>query len=237
MTKAHILSEIKRTATANGGKPLGRERFFEETGIKRTDWYGRYWARWGDAVREAGYAPNRLQDSLETDVVILALANLTRELGRFPVEGDLRLKAKSDSSFPCHSTFSNRLGPKAERFSKVAEFCRTHDGYADVSAICERDRGEQGQAKEGGGDSDDDATTADYQIGFVYMLKSGRYFKIGRTNAVGRRERELSIQLPEKANIVHEIRTDDPAGIEAYWHNRFQEKRRKENGSSLIRRM
>lgn len=37
MTKAHILSEIKRTAAANSDKPLGRERFLRETGIKDTD--------------------------------------------------------------------------------------------------------------------------------------------------------------------------------------------------------
>ena len=53
--------------------------------------------------------------------------------------------------------------------------------------------------------------------GFVYLTKFGRHFKIGRTNAVGRRERELAIQLPEKSRTVHVIETDDPDGIEAYY--------------------
>ncbi len=63
-------------------------------------------------------------------------------------------------------------------------------------------------------------------MGFVYLLKSGRFYKIGKTNAAGRRERELAIQLPEKAATAHVIKTDDPTGIEAYWHKRFEAKRR-----------
>lgn len=56
-------------------------------------------------------------------------------------------------------------------------------------------------------------------------MKSGRNYKIGRTNHVGGRERDLSIQLPERVSM-HSIRTDDPPGIEAYWHNRFAAKRK-----------
>ncbi|MEI9929780.1 MAG: GIY-YIG nuclease family protein [Rhizomicrobium sp.] len=62
--------------------------------------------------------------------------------------------------------------------------------------------------------------------GFVYLLKSGRHYKIGRSISVGQRERQLAIQLPEKAGVIHQIRTDDPVGIEAYWHKRFEAKRK-----------
>ena len=60
----------------------------------------------------------------------------------------------------------------------------------------------------------------------MYLLKSGRFFKIGRTNAMGRREYELAIQLPQKATRVHSIKTDDPVGIEDYWHRRFADRRK-----------
>jgi hypothetical protein len=57
-------------------------------------------------------------------------------------------------------------------------------------------------------------------------FKSGRFYKIGRSNAAGRRERELAIQLPDKAKNVHVIKTDDPVGIERYWHDRFGSRRK-----------
>ncbi|NIP39104.1 MAG: hypothetical protein GWO07_10455 [Candidatus Dadabacteria bacterium] len=58
MDKSHIIHEIKRIATKNGGKPPGRKLFQKETGIKRSDWYPNIWHRWGDALKDAGYEPN-----------------------------------------------------------------------------------------------------------------------------------------------------------------------------------
>jgi len=61
MDKSEILNEIKKTAKSNGGVPLGKLRFFNETGVKETDWCGVYWAKWSDAVNEAGFTPNERQ--------------------------------------------------------------------------------------------------------------------------------------------------------------------------------
>jgi hypothetical protein len=217
MDKQHILDEIIRTAKTNGGLPLGKGRFFTETGIRESDWFGKYWARWGDALLEAGLNPNKLQESYDEKFLIDKLISLIRELGRYPVTGDLRLKAKRDNTFPSHNVF-NRIGKKAELARKVMIYCQEKVGYDDVIEICmpiaETIQSSTNNSEE------------NIIYGFVYLIKSGRFYKIGRTFAIGRREYELAIQLPEKVQTIHIIKTDDPIGIESYWHGRFQDRRK-----------
>ena len=219
MTKTHILSEIKRTATANGGVPLGKRRFASETGIKESDWFGKFWTRWSEALREAGLTPNRLQGPYDRAGLLDKYAMFVQELGRLPTSGELRLKRHADSAFPSHNVFAGRLGNKAQLLAALHEHCQDRTEYADVVRLC--DSHLPSSRKE-----TDDTEPSNEQIGFVYLIKSGRFYKIGRSNAAGRRQYELAIQLPEKVILVHQIKTDDPAGIEAYWHNRFKERRK-----------
>jgi len=93
MDKRNILDEIRRTAAANGGVALGVQRFYTETGIKESDWRGRFWARWGDAVLEAGFSPNEFTPRIEDSLIIEKLIDLTREFSRFPTQAEMKLKA------------------------------------------------------------------------------------------------------------------------------------------------
>lgn len=219
MDKRHILDEIKRTAQSNGGVPLGRQRFFSETGIKESDWLGKFWVRWSDAIREAGFLPNQMQSGFSDEHLLEKYATLVREIGRVPTAADVKLKSRSDPEFPSHNTFS-RFGSKTELLAMLIAHCRARKSHADVVTLCEPSLPSIEPAERvGRRESLED-------LGFVYLIKAGRFYKIGKTNAVGRRERELAIQLPEKSVTVHSIRTDDPAGIEAYWHKRFEAKRK-----------
>lgn len=219
MDKQHILAEIARTADQNGGVPLGRARFLQETGIRETDWSGVHWARWSDALAEAGYPANQMNAALDDDYLLEQYAAFAHELGRLPVEAELKLKRKASPTFPSHNTF-RRLGSRREFLLKVADYSRGRDDLSGVAHLCEVKASEL-PAESGSASGDDDS-----DFGFVYLIQSGRYHKIGKSNSVGRRERELAIQLPEKSRTVHVIRTDDPAGIEAYWHVRFASKRK-----------
>jgi len=71
-----------------------------------------------------------------------------------------------------------------------------------------------------------DLVDDDAWYGFVYLVKGhpGEY-KIGRTTLVDRRLTQLGATASVEHELVHEIKTDDPSGVEAYWHRRFHEKR------------
>jgi hypothetical protein len=224
VNKQHIIDEIERTAEKNGGRPLGKKRFQDETGICESDWLWKYWARWSDALKEAGYQPNTLQRPFDENWIIEQLILFIRELGRFPVDAELRLKANSDSTFPSHNTF-RRLGKKSETAARILNYCREKDGYDDVIEICKTVPCSETKTVEAK-DTVESKGTRESDFGYVYLMRSGRHYKIGRSNSAGRREYELSIQLPEKVTTEHVIKTDDPAGIEAYWHRRFKERRK-----------
>ena len=238
--KQRVLSEIRRTAEANDGVPLGTARFLQETGIKVTDWQGKIWARWGDALLEAGFRPNQLQTAFDDDTLIEKFIGLMRELGRFPVSNEVRMKARSDDGFPWHNTFA-RFGPKQKFAAKILEYCQQHNGYEDVMVLCasvaaqpaKKQRGEEvddGRARES------DGRTVE---GYVYMalLKLGRErrYKIGKAVLVERRTDQISIQLPENLQLIHKISTDDAYGIEKYWHKRFEAKNTQGEWFSLSR--
>ncbi len=123
MQKEDILAEIRLMAQDNGGKPLGRERFERMTGIKPNDW-NKYWARFGDAQKDAGFEPNTLMAAIDDDDLLDKLAALTLELNKFPTHAERRIKSFSDASYPNEKTFQ-RLGDKRTVMAKLIAYCST----------------------------------------------------------------------------------------------------------------
>ncbi|HZS30911.1 MAG TPA: GIY-YIG nuclease family protein [Gaiellaceae bacterium] len=227
MDKEYVLAEIRRTA--EGGKPLGRARFAAATGIKEHDWQGRYWARWSDAVREAGFEPNELQGAFGDAELLVSLVDEIRQRGRMPTTSELKLRRSLDGAFPNAKVFA-RFGPKARWPERIADYCRKRDDCSDVLAIVAPLIADASSEPEASDEADDAAG-----FGVVYLAKSGRHYKIGHSADAGRRRYDLAIQLPEAVTLVHEIRTDDPAGIERYWHRRFADRHTNGEWFSLTR--
>ena len=134
--RVHIIREIKRIATANGGKAPGRLVFEGETGIKQSEWYPDLWLRWSEALEEAGCNPNQLQGRIEDEIAIQKYISLVRELDRFPVIGEIRRRAKADKSFPSHTRFE-RFGGKGKLIQAVVDYCRGNSGFDDI-VLCMR---------------------------------------------------------------------------------------------------
>jgi len=222
MKKEHILLEIKRTAGENGGVPLGMDRFREATDIRKEDWLGIYWAKWSDAQVEAGLEPNQFgAPAFDEEWMLSRIAEYIRELGRYPTPAEFRLKKRNAPKFPNAVTIRRRLGNKPEVVKRVSEHCRSREGWQDVLDICLTVQASIATNDPLDVNTDDGAVA----IGHVYLLKHGKEYKIGRSTDASRRHRQISVQMPHRTEEIHVIETDDPVGIEAYWHNRFKDKR------------
>jgi hypothetical protein len=63
--------------------------------------------------------------------------------------------------------------------------------------------------------------------GYVYFLatKNMFYVKVGRTVNLTSRVKTLAIQLPFEVDLLHAIRTDDPAWLESLIHSEWRSHR------------
>lgn len=229
MNRAEILNEIRRTAEENGGSPLGQRSFERLTGIRHSDWFGVYWRAWGDAVQEAGYKPNVLTGKIDEDELLRRYCSLAREIGRYPTKGDLRLKKRDDPTFPTDVVFVRRFGSYPAARARALEYSLKRPEFADVAVVLAKAKTPRPSA--------DTVSEKARGLGFVYLLKHGSRpeYKIGKTSNPLRREGEIRLQLPERLAPIHYIETDDPAGVEAYWHNRFASRRKEGEWFSLSR--
>lgn len=210
------MSEIRRTAGENGGVPVGKARFLALTGIAEADWLGRWWTTWSAAVREAGFEPQKMNPRLADEAVIAATVQICRTLGHFPTAAEIRMQCTADRALPSHNTFRRFGGLDGLRDRTREHALALH--AMDILAML--GGAEPSAVPEASGIAD-----GAIQDGFVYLIKSGRHFKIGKARSASKRYRELAIQLPQEATLVHKIATDDAYGIERYWHRRFEDRR------------
>jgi len=228
MNKKHIIEEIKKTAKNNNGLPLGIDKFKEATGIRKEDWYGKYWTKWTDAQKEAGFTPNQFsKPRIDDEILIKKFISYIKELGHFPTKPEMKIKHYNDSSFPAENTFKNRFGRKHKLAQKVIEYCERKKNMQNIIELCIN------HAKTPTEKNTEKIT--EQQCGHVYLLKHDNTYKIGKSYDASRRYKEIRVQMPHDTEEIHVIETDDPSGIEAYWHNRFKDKRLKGEWFKLSR--
>ena len=182
---------------------------------------GKYWSKWGDALAEAGFAPNEKTQRYDESYLLGKLAAYVAELGRFPVVAELGMKSYSDREFPSQTTFKKLGSMKALR-AKLLDYCSSHPEFHHLREIC---REAIPTPQPNGGTPE--AETPESAIGYVYLIKFRSEFKIGASADPERRFGAVATQMPETMSNIHTIKTDDPFGVEKYWHRRFEDKRLK----------
>jgi hypothetical protein len=216
-----MLNEIRRTAVQNEGCVLGEKAFYQATGITRQEWYPKLWPRFSAAVKEAGLVPQEfsMERDYDDDRLLEKYAQLAQKLKYLPANTDIRHQKACGADIPNSKTYETRFGTKLKLVTRLSEYCRGRVEFADVHNLCTTYLSKTPFA-------DSEKMVPDVDMGYVYLFKMGKYCKIGATTDLLRRGREIKTLLPEKCEVVHSFRTDDPSGIEAYWHRRFENKRR-----------
>lgn len=218
MTKEDAISLIRDLAARNGDK-VSLRSFIEESGIpeyrlRRELWF----SGWNLLLQEIGLTTNEFFiDKTSDDDVASSVAKLIVRLQHWPTEDEFFKEKKANPTFPGVSVI--RRAKKSGKLRALLERDLTDN---ETSAITRAIVKRLPVANE---DQTDDNDTSVRVQGFVYMMRAGQRYKIGKTNSPVRRYREIQLELPDELIKVHTIETDDPTGIEAYWHKRFDEKR------------
>jgi hypothetical protein len=209
-----ILSEIRRLAAA-GGQPPGQKVFSKETGIASHKWRGVFWAKWGDALIDAGFKPNNWRSKSDTVKLLDRFAELALKIGRIPTNSEIDLARRSDSSIPSSKYVLSHFGGKAGLAGALIRLSSEEQKFAALREIIADPVAELPA----------DQKSERLIDGWVYLLKSGGNYKVGRSDNLERRVKQISVAMPEATNLFHAIQTDDPVGIEEYWHKRFADRR------------
>ena len=217
--KQEIIRQIQRLAAENDGQAPGQKKFAAETAIKEHIWRGKYWRGWSEALAEAGFAPNEWTGAYDESEMLTKIAELAKRLQRFPKVIDLTFEANHQSDFPSANAIKRRWN-MVELATAISEYGRKS---GDDTIVALADDYLSSQVKTTSDKSEN--TLEAGPTGYVYMYRYGTDYKIGYTKSLNKRARQIQIELPAETVLIHAILTDDPVGIESYWHKRFADKR------------
>ena len=202
MMKDEILNLLRDIAGTEGGD-VSMRHFMALSGIKEKQIVGAHWPTWNDAKRDAGLDTKPfVRERVQEDPIIPSIAVLLSTLERWPTENELRLAKKKNASIPSTRVF-RRLSVDRNFLCKLETHCSGIPVMASVSNVISDKLRESLKVE----------LTSLSTVGYVYMMRSGRSYKIGRTNSPARRHREVRLDLPEPTNLVHSIETDDAAAF------------------------
>jgi hypothetical protein len=218
MSRDEIIAEIRALA-AEIGRPPGSYLFETETGIGAHNWRGVHWARWSEALKDAGFEPNPPKTKPDPDLTLGQLADATRRHGRFPTAAEFNLDRRTWPA-PSLGTLKRQFGDRAMLIGRLRRWAAERPDYADLAALLPPDPAVQSEAA----DAIPPAGPAPAR-GFVRLFRCEARHHLSRIGDADGRRRAPPVALPRTAVLEHAIATDDPTGVEAYWRRRFAYRR------------
>jgi hypothetical protein len=220
--KDEIINKLLRYSREIGDRTPGEHKFYEYAEIGIYDLHKLGWSNYRELVLDAGLTPNKFDKTKYSHEQLCRLfINVIREKGKWPTRGELEVKHYQESNFPDAGTFYNKLGLTltGDLARKILEYVGDKRGYKDIVDICNTFL-ENNVTQE--------ASSFISNVGYVYLLKStlrnATAYKIGHAKDIKNRVKQLR-QPSNEEILIHQIKTDDPIGVEKYWHDRFESKR------------
>lgn len=98
---------------------------------------------------------------------------------------------------------------------------RSYDEYKSLKAENDKHWGNAHKSS-----SPSPRTSPSPPSGGVYLIKSGRFYKIGKAKVFDKRIKQIRLLQPEPVEVIHKIHTHDATATEKMWHRKFAAKRK-----------
>ncbi|MHB8595166.1 MAG: GIY-YIG nuclease family protein, partial [Acidimicrobiales bacterium] len=201
-TRDRVISAYRKATKANTDIPLSQREFKKI--VPETAWFRKYFARFSELVRAAGYEPGVKHVRHADEPLLEPMVELVRRFGRFPTSAERVMERRSNPAFPSNATLGDHFGDTDGLKAALRSFCARREDCDDILELLS-----------GNPSAVDIEPSSIKARGSVYLMRYGRNYKIGRTNSVGRRHYEHGRAVPGEHRLIHHFETDDPEGIEA----------------------
>lgn len=209
-TAEQIIVKLQVAVNRNGGQPPSLRSFFQAADLNQRDLIRAGWPTYGALLKSQRFQPAEMKRGYTDDAVFRLLAELAIRLGHFPTQSEREVERHRNPAFPSSEAYIRR-GRGATLEHALRAWCESTNSFPDLVP----------KLKQGA-----DAAKVSKPIvkGYVYMLRdgsSGRRVKIGKESVEGARQTAAATWL-ENPKAIHRVATDDPDGVERYWHEHFK---------------
>lgn len=183
MNRDQFIQRIRELA-AERGDHIGFRECLKEVGLSEGWLRGQPWFNgWNKLLTDLGLQTRRFEPPQRNAADSVAtLVDLVRRLGRWPTEDELRRERASNKAI-ASTAYIRKLRRSGELAALLAPYAEADPTNQTLrTLIADASRPEESEIV---------TSSKDRVQGYVYMLRSGRKYKIGKSTDPSRRFREI----------------------------------------------